>query len=511
MAEPPLSTAATDPPLQKDAVSSPQRWLLFGSLRGWRGQWLVGDLAAGVTLAAIAIPEQMATARLAGLPLAAGFYAFLAGSLTFAVLGESRWMSVGADSTIAPILGAGIAGVMTGGSLGAAASEAAPGTAQALGLACAVAVMVGVLLVLAAVARLGWLADLLSVPVTTGFLAGIAVRIVIAQLPDLLGVPKSSGGPWAQLLGTLGQVGQANLYTLSLGSLVFAAVIVAARVSPRVPGALLAVVAATLSVPLLGLGARGVSTVGYVAAALPRVAVPHVEESQWAELARLAALIAIVCIIQISAVTRSFPPDDGREPAIGREIGAVGVGSIVAGFWGGFVVNASPPRTAIVRSAGGRSQVASLIASLVIVALLAFGSGAVGRVPHAALAGVLVYAATHVFRVAEMRRVLGRARVEFALLVVTTAAIVALPIADGVTFGVVLSLVHGLYLVSRPAAGLLYRVPGTTVWWAPEGGQVSSPSRVRCCSQAPITFADASRARSSGVLRLGCSCWRRAA
>jgi MFS superfamily sulfate permease-like transporter len=265
------------------------------------------------------------------------------------------------------------------------------------------------------------------------------------------------------------------------------------RIDHRIPGALIGVVGASVAVSLLHLDARGVTTVGAVASGLPRVAVPTLDVSEAVSLLRLALLVAVVCIMQTSAVARSFPPTDGSEPEIGRDLGAVGVGSILAAFIGGFPVNASPPRTALCTSAGGRSQLSGLIAVGVIIGLLVFASGLLAYVPQAALAGILVFVATHIFRVGVMRHVLGRARVEFLLLVVTAIAIVVLPIVDAVMLGIVLSVLHGVYLVARPAAGLLFQAPQTTIWWTPEPGRalVQDPEVLVFGFAAPLLFMNA--------------------
>ena len=453
--------------------------LLLGSFQGWQPVWLPGDLAAGITLAAIAVPEQMATARLAGLPVATGFYTFVAGSVAIALLGDNAWMSVGADSTIAPIIAAGL---MT---------AAARGPSDTIALAGALSLMVGAFLVLARLFRLGWVADLLSVPVTTGFLAGIAVRIVASQLPDLLGVEKLSGGVVSQIVGSLGNAGHAHWASLVLGAAVLVIVLGLAHVNHKVPGALLAVVAATIAVPLLHLDRDGVELVGQISAGLPHPALPHVGLGEIEPLVALAALIAIVCIMQTSAVARSFP--GGGTGRVGNDVAAVGLGCFISGFIGGFAVDASPPRTALVESAGAKSQAASLVAAAVVVAVVLAAAGLVARVPRAALAGILVYVALHLFRVGEMRRIYGEAKIEFLLLVATALAIILLPIADAITLGIVLSLAYGVSRVSRPAAGPLVRAPDTTIWWSPEPGHPSQadPGVLVFGFSGPLIFTSA--------------------
>ena len=204
-------------------------WLL-ASLRGYRVGWLPRDLVAGLMLAAIAIPGQLATARLAGMPPETGLYAFAAGSLAFAVFGANRFMSVAADSTIAPIFAGGLA------------SLAAVGSPHYAELVTLLALMVGAILVAVGLLRGGWLATLLSIPVTTGFLAGISVHIMVGELPTLLGISAERGPLVLRLFHILGRLPEANPYTLALGIGVLAITLGTERISSRIPGALIGIV-----------------------------------------------------------------------------------------------------------------------------------------------------------------------------------------------------------------------------------------------------------------------------
>src|SRR6202035_1623640 len=207
-----------------NAAGVSKTWPVFRSLGGYRLQFLSRDLFAGLTLAAIAIPEQMATARLGGFTPQIGFFAFLAGSLAFAAFGSNRFLSCGADSTITPIFAGGLAAL------------AVAGSPDYVMLAAALALMVGLLLFAAGIFRLGWIADLLSIPVTTGFLAGISVHILISQLPAILGQP-SPDGPMLQRLAILAaHLNQTNPFTLLLGLGVLAVVALAERIDARIPG-----------------------------------------------------------------------------------------------------------------------------------------------------------------------------------------------------------------------------------------------------------------------------------
>src|SRR5215471_10639089 len=437
-------------------------WLL-ASLHGYRIGWLPRDLIAGLMLAAIAIPGQLATARLAGMPPETGLYAFAAGSLAFAAFGANCFMSVAADSTIAPIFA------------GALASLAAAGTPHYAELVTLLALMVGAILVVVGLLRAGWLATLLSIPVTTGFLAGIAIHIMVGELPTLLGISEEHGHLLLRLFHILGRLGEA-------------------RISAKVPGALIGVVAAGVAVALFHLKSHGVSLLDPLHVELPRLAFSSLPEARdIARLLPLALIVAMVCIMQTSAVASTFPSEEGRPDDASRDFAGVGAGSIVAGLTGSFPVDASPPSTAIVVESGGRSQVASITAVALMIVLFLLAAGLMAYVPHAALSGILFYIAVKIFRLNEMIRIYRRGGPEILLVVASCGLVVALPIETGMLLAIVLSFMHSLYFVVRPYCVELARVPGTTVWWPPGRGEKREhePGVLVFATAAPLTFTNA--------------------
>lgn len=457
------------------------QWLPLRALSGWTPRDFNGDLVAGVTLAAIAIPEQMATARLGGFAPEIGFFAFVAASVAFALFGANRHLSVGADSTITPLFAGGLALIATSGS------------PHYLALAAMLALMIGLLVGLSGIFRLGWIAHLLSVPVTTGFLAGISVHIIVSQLPGLLGVPSQSGGTLLRIGEIVANLHLTNQWSLALGLGVFAIVFGAERTSARIPGALIGMVLATLAVTAFGLKERGVEVLGALPNGLPRPGMPLVSLGDAQALFPLALLIAIVVMVQTAATARSFVSPQGEPPDIDRDFIGVGAGSIASGLFGAFAVNASPPRTAIVAQTGGRSQVAGLIAAAIVLALGAFGGGLLANVPQAALAGVLVFVAQRIFRWQVFVDVYRRAAVEFGLILVTLVAILVLPIATGVAIGIGLSLLHGIWSATRTQVIELEQVPDTSVWWPPTtpGGGERMAGVLVAAFQAPLSFVNA--------------------
>lgn len=465
------------------ATDTKRPWL-FVSFRGWKPSDLGGDAFAGLTLAAIAIPEQMATARLGDLSPQSGFLAFLAGTAAFVLFGASRHLSVGADSTITPIFAAGLALL------------AASGSPHYAALAALLALMVGATMVTAGLLRLGWIADLLSVPVTAGFLAGIAIHIVVSQLPELFGLPPGSGDVFHRLAAVYDTLGGINPYSAIIGISVFVIIVLCERISARIPGALVALALSTLAVITFGLPAHGVAVLGTIPTATPGLHMPQVTFQDMRTLVPLTLLLAVVIMVQTAATTRSFA--GAKAPGAGdvnRDFVGVGAGSLFCGLVGAFPVNSSPPRTAIAVETGGRSQVAALLAAAIVLLLMLFGANLLKNVPQAALAGVLFFIALRVIRWQTFTATLSQAPTEFLLIIATALAIVALPIEIGVTIGIGLSLLHGVWTITQVRAIEFEHVAGTSIWWPPDGkprGEQVNGVLV-AAFQAPLSFLNAAR------------------
>lgn len=448
---------------------------LFTGFRGFTASWLPHDLAAGLLLTAIAVPEQIATARLAGMPPEAGLIAFVAATLAFAVVGTSRFLSVGADSTIAPIFA------------GSLAVFAAAGSPAYLALAAILAVMVGIILILAALFRAGWIADLLSIPVTTGFLAGIAVHIAWGEIAPLLGLPGAAGP-------LLHQIALANPYALGLGLTACAVTLLTERLAPRLPGALFAVLLGSGAVSLFRLQKAGVTMLdalpGFAWHGLAWNALSLVEIVQ---LIPLALIIAVICMMQTATVVRNFAQGEGPLTSVMPDVAGVGLGSILSGLAGTFAVNASPPRTAVIVAGGGRSQLASLIAAGLVALLLALGGDLLRLVPGPTLAGILIAVAIRLFRLNEILRIARQGGAEICLVGISAVLVILLPIEIGMLASIALSLLQSIYSVARPRSAELAHLPGTTVWWPPAPGEPAEtmPGILVFALGAPVNFTNA--------------------
>jgi SulP family sulfate permease len=358
--------------------------------------------------------------------------------------------------------------------------------------------MVGIIVGAAGTLRMGWIANLLSVPVTTGFLAGIAVHIAASQLPSLFGVTTGASEPLQRAAHLVSVIDQTNPLALGLGIGVLALTMAAEKINAKIPGALIGVVLAAAAVFAFGLRARGVAVLGAIPLDLSHLGLPAFEPRDLLRIAPLAIIISLVIMVQTAATTRSFPSSADAPPEVDRDFIGVGAGCILSGLAGGFPVNASPPRTAVCAETGARSQATGLVAAALVGGLAVLGTGLLAYVPTAALSGVLLFVAQRITRVAVFATVFRESKGEFGLMIVTVAAIVILPIETGVGLGIILSLFHGLWTATRTRLIEFEHVPGTSIWW-PKSKDLAGenlPGILVVAFQAPLSFLNAYDFRS---------------
>jgi sulfate permease, SulP family len=453
---------------------------VFSSLHGYKASFVGADALAAVTLLVIAVPEQLATSRLAGMPPVTAFYAFIAGTLLIAMLGSSPQMSVGADSTIAPLFAVGIAHL------------APADSSNYIDLVGILAVFVGVIVALVGLLRLGWIAEFLSDPIITGFLAGIAVIIVVHQLPDLFGLPSTSGSTLHRIGFAWAHLDRTNGWALGIGAATFAVVLAAKRIDRRFPGALAALIGSTVVVAVFGLPAHGVSVLGAFAHGAPRFGLVGLSWSALGSVAPIAGVVALVVLAQSAATSRAFADEGDYEVNVGRDFIGVGAGNIAAGLCGSFPVNASAPRTAAVASVHGRTQAAGLGAAAAL-ALLIPAAALLKDVPLATLAGVLLYIATRIFHVHDLLDIARFDRFELALALVTLLTVALVGVEQGIGVALGLAVVDRARLTARPQLHVLGRIPGTTSW-APMStteGAVPLPGALVVLFASPLWYANA--------------------
>jgi sulfate permease, SulP family len=453
---------------------------VFLSLQGYQRAWAGADLVAGVTLLVIAVPEQLATSRLAGMPPITGFYAFIAGTVVFALLGSNPQMSVGGDSTIAPLFAAGVTAL------------AATGSPHYIALVGILAVMVGAMVMLVSLLRLGWIAEFLSTPIVTGFLSGVAVIIIVHQLPDFLGIPAASGSNQDRFAHVITHLGDANGPTVALGLGVLFVMAASKRLDRRIPGALIGMVVSTALVAALDLQAHGVAVLGPIKTGAPTVGLTGLSWSALQSLAPLAAVVALVFITQTAATTRAFAEQRGYDIDAGRDFLAVGAGSVVAGLAGSFPVDASPPRTGAVASAGGRTQAGLLGAAAVVVLVIPF-AGVLKDVPLATLAAVLIFIALRLFHVHDLVAIARFDLVEFSLAAVTLLAVVLIGVEQGIGAAVILAILDRIRRGAQPDVHVLGRVQGSTSWkpLSADPDATEQPGVLAVLFATPIWYANA--------------------
>lgn len=457
---------------------------LFTSMQGYRRSWLTQDMLAAVMLLAIALPGQIATAHLAGMPPQAGLYAFLAGTVAFAVFGSNRFAVVAADSTIAPIF-AGLVAVMAG------ISSARYGD-----LLMVLSLMVGAVLIIVGLLKASWIADLLSIPVTVGFFSGIAVHIVVAQLPDIFGVPGGSGHVLFQLYAALRQLPEMSPWAVGISLFMLTAAFGMGYINRKVPAALIGLALVSLATWLFDFPARyGLAVLGALDVRLPHLTFPDVELVDVARLFPLSLSIALICIMQAGAVLRTYPSSPDQPEDIAKDFAAAGIGNVMAGLIGAFPINTSPPSTATVVDAGGKTQACSLFAAAMILALILFAGPLLAYVPRAALGAILVVVASRIVNVPDLLALARGRGLEFILAIVSMLLVVLLPIETGVMLSIILSLIHSAYTIARPVCAELVRLPGSTIWWPPEASDREEGERVASvlafAPAAPINFTNA--------------------
>ncbi|MFG2561843.1 SulP family inorganic anion transporter [Streptomyces sp. NPDC048496] len=419
------------------------------ALLGYRRSWWKGDLLAGMTVAAYLVPQVMAYAGVAGLPPVAGLWAILPALALYTLFGSSRLLSVGPESTTA-LMTATVVGPLAGGDAGRYAS-----------LAAALAVTVGLLCLVARVVRLGFLADLLSRPVLIGYLAGVALIMMVDQLPRLTGVRTTGSEFFPQLWSFVRHLTDTDPATAVFSAAALVFLFTVKRYVPALPGPLLAVVLGTAAVAVFDLdGRHGIKVIGDVPSGLPSVALPDLGELPRLVLPALGVLI--VAYTDFILTARAFTGRDQVGPGLdaNQEFLALGTANLGAGVLHGFPVSSSASRTALASSAGARSQAYSLVAGAAVLAVLMFLSPLLSRTPSAVLGALVVYAAVRMIDLAGFRRLASFRRRELLLAVGCLAGVLALDILYGVIVAVGLSVAELLTRVARPHDAVEGLVPG---------------------------------------------------
>jgi high affinity sulfate transporter 1 len=455
------------------------RWIPgLAALRDYKAAYLPHDVAAGLTLGAVMVPVGLAYGELVGLPMA-GLYGSMLPLLAYALFGSARRLIVGPDSAMAAIVAVTLLPLAQG------------DAARMVMLAADLGIMVGVLCLLAGVLRLGFIANFLSKSVIVGFMHGLALVILGAQLPKVLGIKAEGASTLEQLLSMLPHLRESNLVSLATGVASFAVILLCRRFAPRVPGSVLALVAAAVAVPLLGLEKHGVALVGHVPAGLPELVLPIPTLRDFDELLPIAFVTALVSFSDTIIVARAFAARHGERVDANQELLALGAANLVSGASQGLPIRASDSRTAVAEAAGARSQVTSLVAAAVIAAVMLWFSSLLYHLPMAALAGVLMAAAWGLCEFGEFGRLWRFRGNSLAGALITLVGVVALGVMEGILLGVAFAVILLLRASAFPPDAVLGRVANGD-WHDPvyRADAVPVPGLVVYRFSAPLFFAN---------------------
>jgi high affinity sulfate transporter 1 len=451
-------------------------------LRTYRRAWLRADLLAGAVLAAILVPQGMAYAELAGLPAVTGLYTTIACLVGYAVLGPSRVLVLGPDSSISPLILAAITPLLV-----------TDDPARAIALAGMLAVLVGLTEIGLGLGKLGFVADLLSKEVQVGYMNGLAITIIVGQLPKLFGFSTHADSFLAELRAFVEHLEQTQTTTLIVGVAVLVLLLVLPRITTRLPAVLVGVLGATVASAVLGLAASGVATVGALPQGVPTPAVPWTTAGDVVPLLIAAVGITLVSLTDTIATATSFAARRGEEVEPNQEMIGMGAANIAAGLFQGFAVSTSGSRTAVAEQSGAKSQVTGLVGAGLVAALLLFLNSLLADLPQTALAAVVIVAALSLMDMGLLRRYLRVRRSAFAVSLLATVGVVLLGVLQGIVVAVTLAILLFFRRNWWPHGAVLGTVEGVEGWHDvdahPDAQQI--PGVVVYRWEAPLFFANA--------------------
>jgi high affinity sulfate transporter 1 len=415
------------------------------------------DVLAGVVLAAMDVPQVLGYAKIAGMPVITGLYSLLLPLLAFAAFGSSRYLVVAADSATAAIFAGGVSGMAT------------PAEAHYVALAGVVALLTAVILLLARLLRLGFIADFLSRTVLVGFLAGVGIQVGTSVLSEMLGVPVDSRRPVVQLWEVFRGLPRAHLPTVAVAASVLGFALVLRRFAPKLPAALVAVVAAIAASAVLNFEGHGIATIGPVVGGLPHLGLIFllsVREMSWKEVETLVTVsvsCAVMILTQSAATSRIYAAKHYQEVNENIDLFGLSAANAAAAMTGSFVVNGSPTQTAMMEDAGGHSQVAQVTTALVVGLVLLFLTGPLQYLPTCVL-GVLVFlVALRLVDLRALRDIRSESPQEYALAVMTAAVVALVGVEQGIVLAMVVSLLRVVQHSYHPHSGVLI-ADGSGAW-----------------------------------------------
>ncbi len=479
---------AADPGQLRSPVSGGatgwRRWLPgLQTLRDYQLAWLRHDIAAGLVLTTMLIPVGIAYAQAAGVPGIYGLYATIAPLLAYALFGPSRILVLGPDSGLAALI------------LAVVAPLAGSDAGHAVAVAAMLALVSGLVLVVAGLFRLGFVTELLSKPIRYGYMNGIALNVLINQLPTLFGISVDGDGPVrkAWQIGRAVVGGQSNWTAFAIGASALALILALKRFR-RIPVMLLVVAAATIIVGVLDLGATaGVSVLGAVPAGLPSFAIPRISIGELSSIVIAGIQIALVSFADASILSRTYAARTRSVVDPNQEMVGLGAANLAAGLFQGFPVSSSASRTPVAEASGAKTQLTGVVGAVAVGVLLMFAPHLLRNLPNAVLAGIVISSAIGLFEITDLMRIFRMQRWEFWLSIVCLVAVATLGAIPGIALAILIAVLEFLWDGWRPYSTVLGRVDGIRgyhdITRHPEARRI--PGLVLFRWDAPLFFANA--------------------
>jgi high affinity sulfate transporter 1 len=455
---------------------------LFQGIKPVKRAQAVRDALAGIVFAALDIPQALGYTRIAGMPIVTGLYALLLPLLAFATFGSSRYLVVAADSATAAILRSGLTGM------------APAASTRYVALAGLVALLTAAFLLLARLLKLGFVADFLSQTVLVGFLAGVGLQVGIAVLGQMLGIETTSRKTLIQLYQVCRGLPQVHLPTMLITVAVLATVFALRRFAPKIPGSLLAVIAATAASAIWNFAGHGISTIGPVTGGLPHLGLPDVHWGDILPLASVAGSCTIMILTQSAATSRIYAAHHRQHLDENQDLIGLSAANAAAALSGTFVVNGSPTQTAMIESAGSQSQIAQVVTAAVVALVLLFLTKPLQYLPHCVLGALVFLVAIHMIKLRSLWDIRKESPQEFALAIVTAMFVVTVGVEQGIVLAMVMSLLRIVHHSYHPRSGVLV-ADGEGTWKLipPIRGAETEPGLVLYRFGAALFYANASR------------------
>jgi SulP family sulfate permease len=477
---------ATQPLGNQKTASKLSRFIpILAWLPRYDRTWLVADVIAGLTLWGLVVPEGMAYAGVAGLPAQAGLYTLVASLLIYALFGSSRHLSVGATSATAALIASTVI------ALGASTADMTTYYTYAAMLV----LVIGVVFLVAGLARLGWVTQFLSKPVMDGFVTGLAVFVAVGQLNKLFGVEKGEGNVFQKFIYIIKQLPEANWTTFAVGAGALALLFLLPRWNKKIPAGLVVLFASIIISVVFKLNANyGVAVAGVLPQGLPSLSLPKVPLNTIVEMILPAIGIFLVAYSEALGVAREFGEKHHYEVDPNQELNAHAITNLASGLFGGMIAAGSMSCSAVKEGAGGRSQVTNIVAWVVTLVTLLFLTPLFTDLPEAVLAALIIHAIWHIITARKLEKIRSVSKTEFGLAVITLLGVLFIDVLQGMLIGLIASVLLVIYQSSRPHIASLGRVPGILGAYSsldrhPENTAVPGTLIIRL--DAPIYYANA--------------------